>query len=318
MLTRQVRVLFEGTQIGPERDVAAATDQLRVASTSVLGVLRDNYRKTVGPRSGMEGLIFGDEMKRGCLIVKDNFEFEGTPVQRQFVQLDARTSTVVPHSTRVFDGIPPQSTVIGSIGIRDDTPQQARSIIDSLVQSLKHSELRLGPKQHLGYGRIRFEVLDLAPMGEIFISYTWEDDEHSEWVWSISDRLSRLGFKVLVDQFDLTPGKNLHFFMERAIEDSEKVLLILTPTFKEKASKRQGGAGYEFSMIVSELVENLSGNNKFIPVLRRGSAKESIPIMFKPYLYCDARGDDFERVVSDLTSAVLENPLKVRPEHNKY
>ena len=38
-------------------------------------------------------------------------------------------------------------------------------------------------------------------------------------------------------------------FMENSIKESDKVLLIMTPTFKDKVEKREHGTGYEASII---------------------------------------------------------------------
>ena len=59
-------------------------------------------------------------------------------------------------------------------------------------------------------------------------------------------------------------GDNVHLFMEQALDHAAKVLLILSPLYKEKATARTGGVGLEFSMITSELFESLARNKKFI------------------------------------------------------
>jgi len=107
----------------------------------------------------------------------------------------------------------------------------------------------------------------------------------------------------------------MHVFMERSIQHAKKILLILTPLFKEKADERKGGAGYEFSMIASELFDSLANNNKFLPVVRRGTYKLCTPTILRPFLACDMSDDHvFEQKYSELYSAILGKSSVERPE----
>ena len=72
-------------------------------------------------------------------------------------------------------------------------------------------------------------------------------------------------------------GADLNVFMEQMIKNADRVLLILTPKYKEKADTRQNGVGYESVIISSELYKN-QGTTKFIPIIRKGDVLESFPI----------------------------------------
>lgn len=52
---------------------------------------------------------------------------------------------------------------------------------------------------------------------KVFISYSWEDEAHKEWVKSLADRLLSDGIEATVDQYDLTLGDRLPHFMEQSI-----------------------------------------------------------------------------------------------------
>jgi hypothetical protein len=102
--------------------------------------------------------------------------------------------------------------------------------------------------------------------------------------------------------------------MEQALERAAKVLLILTPAYKEKATARTGGVGFEFSMITSDLFESLAKNKKFIPVLRRGTRGTSIPKVLLPFKYCDMTADHpFERNFTELYGAIIGKAPVQRP-----
>ena len=54
--------------------------------------------------------------------------------------------------------------------------------------------------------------------------------------------------------------------MEQAVAESDFVIVVCTPTYAERANKREG-VGYESMVITSALAERIL-TNKFIPVLR--------------------------------------------------
>ena len=116
----------------------------------------------------------------------------------------------------------------------------------------------------------------------VFISYSWDNTEHQEWVLQLAkDLMTKFGIDVILDQFELSAGKDLTYFMESAIEKADKVLVILTPKYKVKAENRESGVGYETSMITQELFESPISKVKFIPVLRVGKQAEILTEIFK-------------------------------------
>ncbi len=109
-----------------------------------------------------------------------------------------------------------------------------------------------------------------------FISYSWDDDAHKEWVKQFATRLTSNGVNVTLDRWDAVPGDQLPAFMERAVRENDFVITICTPTFKGKADRRGGGVGYEGDIMTAEVFT--SGNHrKFIPVLRSGEWTDGRP-----------------------------------------
>ena len=113
-------------------------------------------------------------------------------------------------------------------------------------------------------------------MPKVFISYSWEDAKHKQWVKSLTDRLIENGIDATLDQYDLTLGDRLPAFMEQSITTADYVLIICTPTYKEKADNRKGGVGYEGHIISGELFTK-GNERKFIPIIRKGSASTALP-----------------------------------------
>ena len=109
----------------------------------------------------------------------------------------------------------------------------------------------------------------------IFISYSWDSDSHKKKVENFVRRLRSEGLSVKYDG-DIALGERLPEFMENSITDSDYTVFICTPQYKNKADGRQGGAGYENSIITGEILEK-KNEKKFIPVLFSGTWTESLP-----------------------------------------
>ena len=120
----------------------------------------------------------------------------------------------------------------------------------------------------------------------VFISYSWDNPAHQEWVLKLAtDLMEEYGVKVILDQFELSAGRDLTYFMEQSIEKADKVLIILTPNYKVRAEERKSGVGYESLMITQEIFESPITKIKFLPILRIGDSKTSSPKFLKSKIY---------------------------------
>jgi hypothetical protein len=127
---------------------------------------------------------------------------------------------------------------------------------------------------------------------KVFISYSWDHEDHKHWVHDLAERLQGDGIHVILDQWDLAPGDQLPVFIERAVRESHFVLCICTPRYKEKTNKRIAGLGYEENIITSALFYS-QDERKFIPVLRTDAWEESAPTWMLGKVYVDLRGDPY-------------------------
>jgi len=129
------------------------------------------------------------------------------------------------------------------------------------------------------------DVLDRAPVA--FISYSWDSETHKQWVLDLATRLrSEGGVRIILDRWDLVPGGDRTVFMEKSVAGSDFVVLVCTPRYAELANSREGGVGYEATIITGALAEN-TNPGKFIPILRDGNWKRSLPIWIKAKLGVD-------------------------------
>ena len=150
-----------------------------------------------------------------------------------------------------------------------------------------------------------------------FISYSWDDDLHKQWVRDLAARLRGDGVDVTLDQWQLQPGDRLPAFMETAIREHDFVIIVCTPHYKQHSDARTGGVGYEGDIMTGELLGQ-GNERKFIPMLRRGEKTQALPSWLAGKYYIDLReGSDVERAYQDLLTTLLgtrvEPPLLGAP-----
>lgn len=104
---------------------------------------------------------------------------------------------------------------------------------------------------------------------KVFVSYSWESDDHKEWVRALAERLTQNGVNVRLDQWHLVLGQSLTQFMETEVHTCDFVLVVCTKDYYRKSLARTGGVGYEQQIITGNIV---AGNPRehFIPIVRDG------------------------------------------------
>ncbi|HEN2588902.1 MAG: toll/interleukin-1 receptor domain-containing protein [Streptococcus anginosus] len=147
---------------------------------------------------------------------------------------------------------------------------------------------------------------------KVFISYSWESKEHSDWVKSLADKLLSDGIEAIIDSYDVSPGDRLPKFMESSIRDSDYVIIICTEEYKRKANNREKGVGYESHIISAELYNN-HNDRKFIPIIRQGDFNTALPTYLDGKLAIDLRGNPFnEESYKDLIASIFK--VKKKPK----
>ena len=151
---------------------------------------------------------------------------------------------------------------------------------------------------------------DKSPSLTVFVSYSWEGDEHQEWVTRLADRIHREpDLDVTFDQYDLFAGRDVTHFMERGLK-CERIVVVSTPGYVRKASERIGGVGYECSLITADLARDMS-QDRFIPVLREG---DGVPAFLETKLRLDFRdARNYEVELSKLLAAIRRQAPVTRP-----
>ncbi len=147
----------------------------------------------------------------------------------------------------------------------------------------------------------------------VFISYSWDSEDHKSWVRKFSDDLrTKYAVNTLLDQYN-RGGYDLIQFMSKGIEIADRVILIGTPIYKEKSEKYDGGAKYEDQLISAELYHKM-GSSKFIPVLRMGKFDTSFKSLIETRTGFDMREESqYEMNLHRIAAELWNSPLNVAP-----
>lgn len=147
----------------------------------------------------------------------------------------------------------------------------------------------------------------------VFISYSWDNEEHKKWVKKLADDLrSRHRVFTLLDQYN-RGGYDLLSFMKKGLNIAHRVLIIGTPDYKNKADKDEGGVRFEDQLISIDLYNEI-GSSKFIPILRRGSFTASFSKLLGIRSGYDFRDDSvYDDLLKKLAADIHGNPLNIPP-----
>ena len=158
---------------------------------------------------------------------------------------------------------------------------------------------------------------------KVFLSYSWDSLEHKEWVIMLANTLRKeYGIDAVVDDFLVV--NNLNKMMVQEISGNDKVIIVVTSKYTEKANSFSGGVGYETELLLSYIQNNPS---KLIVVLREKCDK---PIYIKDFYHIDFTDDsNFSSSIDELVLRIddkpkyimddlnIDNPKKVYPKSIK-
>lgn len=149
-----------------------------------------------------------------------------------------------------------------------------------------------------------------------FISYSHDSVEHKNWVLDLATRLRSSGVDAVVDQWDLRPGDDLTHFMETQLTAADRVLMICTEKYVQKANAGIGGVGYEKMIVTAALLARID-SNKVIPLIKQ-VAGATLPTFLQTKLYLDfSRPDQFEFSFDELVRTLHNAPLYEKPPITK-
>lgn len=152
---------------------------------------------------------------------------------------------------------------------------------------------------------------------KLFISYSWSNAEHEQWVIDFASSLCESGVDVILDKWDLKEGHDAFAFMEKMVTDPDimKVAIICDEIYATKSDGRAGGVGTETQIISSKVYEN-QAQEKFVAVVREkdASGQPYLPTYYKSRKYIDlSEADRYAESFERLLRWVFDKPLYVKP-----
>ena len=145
-----------------------------------------------------------------------------------------------------------------------------------------------------------------------FISYSQDNQEHKRWVLELATRLRGNGVDAVLDQWDLGPGGDLPHFMEQSIAKANRIVMICTERYVEKANRGDGGVGYEKMILTADLHRQID-SKRVIPVIRQ-TGSYVLPTFMSTKFYIDlSSADQLETGFDLLLRELLGAPLFQKP-----
>jgi hypothetical protein len=156
-------------------------------------------------------------------------------------------------------------------------------------------------------------------VGEVFISYSWDGEEHVRTVLDLSNRLRSEGVDCVLDQYEESPSEGWPRWMDRKIRDAKFVLMICTENYYKRvmgdASTGQGlGVRWEGGLIYQYIYNAGATNARFIPVLLREQDKAFIPTPLQGATYYVTRTEDgYDKLYARLVNRPRTDKPKLGP-----
>ena len=153
---------------------------------------------------------------------------------------------------------------------------------------------------------------------KLFISYSWSNREHEQWVVDLATQLRESAVDVVLDKWDLKEGNDAVVFMEKMVTDPDikKVAIICDKTYADKADGRTGGVGTETQIISKEVYEK-QDQEKFVAIVREKdeAGKPCLPTYYRSRIYIDlCEADTYPENFERLLRWIFDKPLYVKPE----
>ena len=202
------------------------------------------------------------------------------------------------------------------ISVPDEIEAQGAAVVANYLQNVKKRGVNCAPQEKrsfisgsAGTGKTKqIEELNgkpaFPPAGNAttiattevnsmyFVSYSWKNSEPDPKVLSMVNNLREHGYNVTCDVMYLQRETSPNFYemMVKEMSRAEKVIVVLSPQYKEKADNFEGGVGTEYRYILDDInrkkekyiLVNFEGDvrDEIIPTALRG--RELIPILKSP------------------------------------
>lgn len=154
----------------------------------------------------------------------------------------------------------------------------------------------------------------------IFVSYSWIKQNPDSNVLSFVANLRTKGYDAKCDVMDIQKASAINFpeMMAQNLFNAEKVIIILSSSYKNKADSFKNGVGDEFRYIISDISNN---TQKYILVsfspLTDENIKQIVPDFLKGREIIDLSAGDYNKLLCKLTNTEEYHFPEVNPVQQK-
>lgn len=115
---------------------------------------------------------------------------------------------------------------------------------------------------------------------DVFVTYSWDSEEHNTQVISFVNHLRENGFHAEMDRSVSQNHSATDFrkMMHRGMTDYKKVIIVLSKGYKEKAHAFRGGVGTEYTLIIKDIEQS---PKKYILATFENISDEITPLEFR-------------------------------------
>ena len=150
----------------------------------------------------------------------------------------------------------------------------------------------------------------------VFISYSWDSDEHKQWVEQLATQLRLDGVDARLDAWHLG-DRAITSFMTSEVRRADFVLSICTPRYREKVHATEDGEGRTGSGWEAQIASSIqltSNRNHIVPVLASGQWADAAPDLISGLQYFDlSRPETSEGEYRQLLQKLLGRNVKAPP-----
>lgn len=142
-----------------------------------------------------------------------------------------------------------------------------------------------------------------------FVTYSWDSEEHQQWVLKLTNDLRKNGVDATFDLFQTQAGTvNLNQMMITNIRDRDYVIIVLTEGYAERSNDFKGGVGFETLLAIPILLEN---PDKLIFVMKhKGNFTDVFPFHLKGFYAINFSDEQsYEKSLKELMHKIYGAPL---------
>ena len=159
------------------------------------------------------------------------------------------------------------------------------------------------------------DIENITYIPTVFISYSYDNDQHLEWVKKFAeDLITRGGINTILDQWELNYGDSVSKFMEN-IHSVDKIIIVCSPLYKEKADNVKDGVGYEKKMIVEKLKEGEVST--IIPVCPF-KREDSTPFFLSDIYVAVFTNENYDEIFLELVRNIYGKSRMEKPQLGEF